>query len=301
MKTVKLSILLSLVLLFSGAYAEHNSLTMEGMALGGEFCDSSEIPVQYARNCPHLKKIIRVFSEYEPSTRQFKQAFSDLKTIFSGMGVGADMNVRRAIKNGSSQNFIQKLRHNASRVKLYANLVIKAENIGQVFINIGNLIKSLTNKPLPFQVPRNLNLRLNTRSQAYTLSKELSNSLFTVITDYAALGRYETSLQKVKTAGMTLFMLFQMKANPRGNAGISAAASLMFNVLIGFKEGLKAFSLRSRLAKVKPFKATLIRFIHSLSLQALEVSEVILKGGRPDRNGIAQAFIHCGKELEATS
>ena len=372
MKIVNLSLLLSLVLISSGTYAESNSLVLEGMALGRSICGTSERIGRDARhyqhllNSPSLKNVFRVFSTYEPSTHQFKQAFSDLKMIFSGIGAGVDMSIRRAIENGDSKSFIQnlkfrptleqffwdvggdynnhvyqryirQLKSRVAKVNFFVNVIVEAENIGQVFINIGSQLKSgqlfidfvnqfknqfknhprfrrfkrYAGMPISFQVPQNLNLMLNARSQAYTQSKELSNALFTLITDYVASGRYENSLQKVKAAGMSLqkvkvagvslFLHFIMSPNPRWNDGISAVASVVFNALIGFKEGLKAFSLSSRLARVKPFKATLIRFMHLLSLRALEVPEVFLKGGRPDINGFAQAFISCGKELEAMS
>ena len=163
--------------------------------------------------------------------------------------------------------------------------------------------------PLNYQVPRNLDVRLNSHSQVATLSKTVAKSLFALIISSAASSNYAQAEKDFFASWYALATVFsmnvdtgsEMKTLVRTSINFRADMSNYFNAINGFKEGLKVYPLNNKLNNVKPFKATLIRFMHSLLLSVAEVHEVILTGGRPDIDEFAQAFIRCGKKIEAMS
>ncbi len=280
MKTVRFSVVMSLVLLSSTAYIKSNGLYDEGVALGKELCKGNSYSGVSQQDFPQVREIFRTFSTYEPSAHQFKNAYSKFKTICGG------------IKDTAAQSYSR----NASMVQFSANMVIESQNIGQVFIKIGNSIKLLGNMPIDYQVPDNLTITPEGRSDAHAFGKEFSINFLNLVTEYSVPGNHLAALQEyTNNCGSILNYVF-FTTDEKNDA-----FSLLLHIMNGCNEGLREFPLDKKLNNVKPFKATLVRFIHSLLLSTCAIPEVMLKGGRPDYNGYAEVCIRCGKEIEAMS
>lgn len=285
MNTSRISIVVSLILLSSASYAKQDRYHEEGVVIGKELCKDISYGGATADTCPLMKEVITTFSTCEPSSRKFKDAFADLKKLTKG------------IKQAANQSYS----NNAVLVKAIAEAVLDSNNIGQVFIKIGNHVKNSDVASFNYPTIPRYNLQLNTYSQAYTLGKDGAKQLCTVVTDYATAGNYKSSANELQMTVMSLMMYFQMKVDMRGFPHNKAAASEIYNAVSGCKAGLKAYPLKRKLASVKPVKAIFVRFIHAQLLNVVSMIEAAFNGGSLDSKAFGDTFIKCGKELEAIS
>lgn len=283
MNTMRISFVLSLVVLSSVSFAQSDRFYKEGLRIGKELCfsENSSYGKSPADRYPIMNGIIKTFSTYEPSSTQFKKAFSEFKKVAQG--------IKKASSESNSLN--------APLIKAFAEVVIEAKSIGQVFMAIGTKIKHSGMASINFLG----NLQLTSNSQAYAHGKDIAKHLCTLIIDHVAQRSSESAATELQMTAKALMMHFMMSVDRKGFPNNPAVLSEIFNTINGFKAGLKEYPLKAKLASFKPMKAILMRFIHAQLLVLASMPEESLHAKSPVADVCGDAFINCGQELEAIS
>ncbi len=289
MKTIRFSLALSTLILFSGAvYAKNDPLYQEGEQIGSYLIRYKEVGIggQKRPAFPQTLNLLRTFISHDPLSKEFKGAFGGLKNLSRG--------IKQHLLDHSDNTSlpVEKVAHSL-------DLILEADNIGEVLHSAGQKISALAKttpllkRPIPVPLPRDI----NTQSKLYTDGRKFSTTLCKLL---AACGQSQgLSLTKIMLAAQ----LSQQTATFR-NIKPNGSSSLLpdiANAFGGFKEGLQDFPLSETLkSSPKPFNASIVRCIYTLLLTWTEAPDHLTDGTAYKAvDTIGQTLTTCGKEIEA--
>ncbi len=294
MKTIRFSLALSTLILFSGAvYAKKDPLYQEGKQSGSYILSSREygVTAQNRPALPHTMKLLRTFISYDPLSKEFKGAFSGLKHLCRG--------IKQHILDHSANTSFPIRRSTVEKVAHSLDLILDADNIGETIHSAGQKISILAKdaifkRPFPLPFPRNI----DTQSKLYTKGRSFSTTLCKLL---AAFGQSQgLSLTKILLATQLSQQVTTFR-NLKLQRSLPSLLTDIANAAGGFKEGLQDFPLAETLkSSPKPFNASIARCIYTLLLTWTEAPDHLTDGTAYKAvDTIGQALTTCGKEIEA--